>query len=167
LRSRRLLKRVFTDANKRGQASVAAGRAEASAFVQASVADGIAWAQAQAVPHIVDGMLPYFVASVVPRLIEGVMPEIRTRVLPAVIDDLTHDSRLREFMLEQSKGAVGDARQHLRATTTNADDRVEKAFRRLWRGHPRAGNDIDASATRPGETQWPPTGEATIPPDAG
>jgi len=77
-----------------------------------------------------------------------------------VIDDLTHDPRLRELILEQSKGAVGDATQHLRATTANADDRVEKAFGRRGRGKPPTGNDADASATQPGETPRPSPHEA-------
>ena len=135
-RSRELLNRVVSEAKKRGEATVAAGRADASAFVQASVTDGIAWAQAQAVPQIVDGMLPHLMDDVVPRLIDGVMPEIRARVLPAVIDDLTHDPRLRDLLMEQSKGAVGEATQHLRATTATADDRVESAFRRRGRNTP-------------------------------
>jgi hypothetical protein len=165
-RSRQRLSRVVSDAKKRGEASVAAGRADASAFVQASVKDGIAWAQAQVVPQIIDAMLPYFLENVIPRIIDGVMPEIRSRVLPAVIDDLTDDPRLRDLVLEQSKGAVGDATQHLRATTANADDRVEKAFRRRGRGQPQT-DDGDASATEPGETPQPPTDEANTRPSDG
>jgi hypothetical protein len=165
-RSRQLLTRVVSDAKKRGEASVAAGRAEASTFIQTSVTDGIAWAQAKVLPQIIDGMMPYFLNDVMPRVIDGVMPEIRSRVLPVVIDDLTHDPRLRELMLEQSKGAVGEATQHRRATTANADDRVERAFRRRGGGQPPTGNDTDASATKSDETPQPPTDEAnTLPSD--
>ncbi len=155
-RSRELVNRVVSEARRRGEATVAAGKADASAFVQASVTDGIAWAQAQAVPQIVDGMLPHLMEDVVPRVIDGVMPEIRTRVLPAVIDDLTHDPRLRELMLEQSKGAVDEATQSLRTTTANADDKVERAFRRKGRSQTA---DPEGPESRPAETR-PPNDEA-------
>jgi hypothetical protein len=165
-RSRRRLGRIVSDAKKRGEASVAAGRADASAFVQASVKDGIAWARAQVVPQIIDAMLPYFLENVIPRVIDGVMPEIRSRVLPGVIDDLTRDPRLRDLVLEQSKGAVGEATQHLRATTANADDRVERAFRRRGRGQAQT-DDKETAATEPGETPQPPTDEVNTRPSDG
>lgn len=157
-RSSERLSRIVSDAKKRGEASVAAGRVDASLFVQASVKDGIAWAQTQVVPQIIDAMLPYFLENVIPRVIDGVMPEIRSRVLPAVIDDLTRDPRLRDLVLEQSKGAVGEAAQHLRATTANADDRVEKAFKRRGRGKGQT-DDTKMVATEPDETSQPPTDE--------
>ncbi len=82
---------MAADARMRGQITVAAGRADARAFVQSTVDDGIGWAQAEAVPRIVDGLVPQLVDEVVPRIIEGAMPEIRARVLPVVIEDLTND----------------------------------------------------------------------------
>jgi hypothetical protein len=132
-RSRALVRRVITDARARGEHAVAAGRADASAFVQARVTEGMTWAQAQAVPQIVDGLVPHLVDKVMPRLIDGAMPEIRSKVMPAVIEDLTNDPRVRDLMLEQGRGVVGEAAQHLRSTTATADDRVESAFRRLVR----------------------------------
>jgi hypothetical protein len=128
-----MLRRVAGEARKRGETAVAAGRADASAFLQANVADGIAWAQARAVPQIVDGLVPHLVDKVVPRLIDGAMPEIRSRVLPIVIEDLTKDPRVRDLVVEQGRGVVGEAAQQLRTTTATADDRVESAFRRLVR----------------------------------
>ncbi|GEM_PF-3453199 len=160
-RSRERLDRLVAAATKRGEATVAAGRADAAAFLQASVSDGIAWAQAQAVPQIVDGMVPHLVEDVVPRLIDGVMPEIRARVLPAVIDDLTHDPRLRELLLEQGRGAVGEATQRLRATTATADDRVESAFRGKGRSASttvRPGSE--PAPAKPVDTPRPPIDEA-------
>ena len=62
------------------------------------------------------------------------MPEIRAKLLPAVIDDLADSPQLRDLMLEQGRGVVGDAAQHLRSTTASADDRVESAFRKLVKG---------------------------------
>jgi hypothetical protein len=132
-RSRAMLRRVAGEARRRGETAVAAGRADASAFLQANVADGIAWAQARAVPQIVDGLVPHLVDKVVPRLIDGAMPEIRSRVLPIVIEDLTKDPRVRDLVVEQGRGVVGEAAQQLRTTTATADDRVESAFRRLVR----------------------------------
>jgi len=148
-------------ATKRGEATVAAGRADAAAFLQESVSDGIAWAQAQAVPQIVDGMVPHLVENVVPRLIDGVMPEIRARVLPVVIDDLTHDPRLRELLLEQGRGPVGEATQHLRATTAAADDRGESAFRGKGRSASTTGRPSSKpAASKSVDTPRPPIDEA-------
>jgi hypothetical protein len=132
-RSRAMLRRVAGEARRRGETAVAAGRADASAFLQANVADGIAWAQARAVPQIVDGLGPHLVDKVVPRLIDGAMPEIRSRVLPIVIEDLTKDPRVRDLVVEQGRGVVGEAAQQPRVTTATAHDRVESAFRRLVR----------------------------------
>jgi hypothetical protein len=132
-RYRERLAKLVVEARTRGAATVADGRADATAFVQASVNDTIAWAQAKVVPQIVDGLVPHLVDSVVPRILEGAMPEIRAQVLPVVIDDLTHSDQLRELMLEQGRGVMGEAAQHVRSTTASADDRVESAFRRLVR----------------------------------
>jgi hypothetical protein len=132
--SRARLSKVVARARRRGEATVAAGRADAEAFVKSSVAETLTWAQAQAVPQIVDGLVPHLVDEVVPRLIEGAMPEIRAKLLPVVIDDLADSPQLRDLMMEQGKGVVGDAADHLRTTTATADDRVESAFRRMVRG---------------------------------
>jgi hypothetical protein len=149
-RSRARLDRAVDAARSRGQTTMDTGRAEASAFLQASISDGMVWAEQQAVPQmvdglvphlvesvvpqIVDGIVPHLVESVVPQLIDGVMPEIRARVLPVLIDDLTHDPQLRELVVEQSRDVVGEATQQLRTATASADDRVEHVFRRLVGG---------------------------------
>jgi hypothetical protein len=59
------------------------------------------------------------------------MPEIRDHVLPVIIDDLAHDPRVRDLVLEQSKGSMGEAAHNVRSATAQADDRIEHAFRRL------------------------------------
>jgi hypothetical protein len=133
-RSRATLARMVAKARTRGQATVAAGRKDAEAFVKTSVAETLNWAQAQAVPQIVDGLVPHLVDEVVPRILEGALPEIRAKLLPAVIDDLAESPQLRDLMMEQGRSVVGDAALHLRTTTATADDRVESAFRRLMRG---------------------------------
>src|SRR5215475_11123836 len=97
-RTRARFGRALVEARNAGRATIAAGREDATAFVRSSVADGMAWAETQAVPRIVDSLVPHLVDSVVPRLIDGVMPEIRETVLPAVIDDLTNDPRVRELV---------------------------------------------------------------------
>ena len=134
-RSRAALGRMGDQARRRGQAAVTAGRADASEFLQSSVADSVAWAQTKVVPQIVDGLVPHLVDAVVPRLIEGAMPEIRTRVLPIVIEDLTKDPQVRELVVEQGRGVVGEAAQQLRATTAQ-------------RRRP-AGNGISPVGTQP------------------
>jgi hypothetical protein len=132
-RSRARFTQVVDRARRRGEATVAAGRAEAEAFVRTSVAETLSWAQAQAVPQIVDGIVPHLVDQVVPRILEGTLPEIRARVLPAVIDDLAASPKVRELVLEQGRGVAGEAALNLRTTAATADDQVESAFRRLIR----------------------------------
>jgi hypothetical protein len=132
-RSRDALRRVTDDARERGAATVAAGRADASAFLRTGVHDGITWAQHTGVPQMLDGLLPHLIDEVMPRLIDGALPEIRTRVLPIVIEDLTKDPRVHDLVMEQGRGVMGDAAQQLRASTATADERVESAFRRLVR----------------------------------
>ena len=147
-RTRARWSRVVANARVRGAATVAAGRADAEAFVRSSVAETISWAQAQAVPQIVDGLVPHMVDEVVPRILEGTLPEIRATVMPAVIDDLTHSPQVRELMLEQGRGVVGDAAEHLRSSSAAADDRLESAFRRLVRA-PAPGTEDEPTAETP------------------
>jgi hypothetical protein len=130
-RTRAHVSRLLVNARDAGRATIAAGREDAATFVRSSVADGMAWAETQAVPRIVDSLVPHLVDSVVPRLLDGVMPEIRATVLPAVVDDLTNDPRVRELVMEQSRGVIGEAAQHVRSATASADSRVENVFRRL------------------------------------
>jgi hypothetical protein len=131
IRSQQRFGRGLTEARRRGEATVTAGRADASAFLRTSISDSMRWAQNQAVPQFVDGLMPHLVDDVVPRLIDGVMPEIRSKVLPMVIEDLANDPHLRSVVREQSKGAAEEATQHLRTTSATADDRIEAAYRRL------------------------------------
>jgi hypothetical protein len=140
-RARERFNRMAADARMRGQITVAAGRADARTFVQSTVDDGIGWAQAEAVPRIVDGLVPQLVDKVVPRIIEGAMPEIRARVLPVVIEDLTNEPRVRDLIMEQSRTGLGDAADQLRTSTASADDRVESAFRRMFPGSNHEGGD--------------------------
>lgn len=136
IRTRDRVERMATEARERGRATVATGRVEALGLVRTTVDDSLAWAQAQAVPRIVDGLVPHLVADVVPRIIDGVLPEIRARVLPIVIEDLANEPRVQNLIAEQSRSAVGDATDQLRASTAAADDRVESAFRRFRPGSP-------------------------------
>jgi hypothetical protein len=55
-------------------------------------------------------------------------------VLPVVIDDLTSDPRVRNLVVEQSRGVLGDAAAQVRTGTAEADDRVEAAVRRIFGG---------------------------------
>jgi hypothetical protein len=124
-RSRQRLAQVAAAARRRGEASLATARAEASAFAQTSARDGI------------DGLLPRVIDRAVPLLIDDALPEIRGRVVPLIIDDLTHDNRVRRLVLREGERAVTGAAQYLRNATAGADDRVEAAARHLGRRHPR------------------------------
>jgi hypothetical protein len=117
---------------RQGDRTVEASRAEALAFLQASVDDGVAWAQVNVVPRVVDGLVPHLIDEVVPRIIEGSLPEIRERVVPPLVDDLANDPRLRELIREQARGVLGDAAHEIRTGTAAADDRVERAYRRVF-----------------------------------
>ena len=115
-RGRDRLRGELAEARRAGDAKIEAGRVEALAFLRTSVDDGIAWAQ----------------ENVVPRVIEGALPEIRRRVIPVVIEDLTADPRVRDLVVEQGRGVIGDTAIQLRNGTAAADDRVEKAYRRVF-----------------------------------
>lgn len=169
VRSRDRMGRIAADARQRGKATVDTARADAAVSLRASVDDGIAWTVAHVVPRIVDDMMPYLVDDVMPRIIEGAMPQIRTRVLPVVIDDLSHDPRIRDLVLEQSRGTAGEAAQQVRATTADADDRVEAAYRRLRHGPSKAAGPGSESTGETGAEppMAPPGGEAPSQPDDG
>lgn len=130
-RPRQWLVRVTTQARQQGEATLAAARADTTAFARQS----LQWLETRAIPQFVDGLLPHLIDQVVPRLIEGTLPEIRDRVLPALINDLATDEQIRELVLHGGERAVSGAAQHLRTATAGADDRVESAVRqfRLWR----------------------------------
>lgn len=130
--ARQLLARVAAETKRRGDATIAAGRSDASAFIRSNIADSISWAQNQAIPQLIDGLVPHL-ERVMPRLIEGVLPEIRNRVLPAVVEDLTDNPHVRHLVLEEGKQAANRATSYLREATADADDRVENAVRHLGR----------------------------------
>jgi hypothetical protein len=131
-----LLANVVAEAEHTGRATMIAGRHDAIAFLQASVDDGVDWAEARVVPRIVDDLVPHLINEVLPRIIDGAMPAIRERVLPAVIDDLAADPKIRDMVVEQSRGVIGEATDNLREGTASADDRVEILARRLLRREP-------------------------------
>jgi hypothetical protein len=133
-RGREKMAAATARATVRGRASVAAGRADALVFVRRAVDDGLSWAEGQAVPHIVDALVPHLVAEVVPRIIDGTMPRIRAEVLPVVIGDLTADESVRDLVVTQGRGVIGDTAEQLRSSTAEADDRVESVIRRLFGG---------------------------------
>jgi len=134
VRGRAAVRARIARARRKGGATLDAGRAEALALVRSSVDDGVAWAQVNVVPRVVDGLVPHLVDYVVPRIIDGVMPRIRYRVLPVVIEDLTADPRVRELVVEQGRGVIGDTAEQVRTGTAEADDRLETAFRRVFGG---------------------------------
>jgi hypothetical protein len=130
-RARDRVAHAVAAAEHTGRTTLGAGRADALAFLQHSVEDGIDWAEVRVVPRIVDDLVPHLVADVVPRIIDGAMPAIRDRVLPEVIDSLATDPRVRDMVVEQSRGVLDEATENLREGTAYADDRVESIARRL------------------------------------
>jgi hypothetical protein len=155
-RSRDRMEQIAANARQRGAATMDTARADAVMSLRTGVDNGIAWTVAHVFPKIVDDMMPQVVDHVMPQIIEGAMPQIRTRVLPVVIDDLSHDPRVRDLMVEQGRGAAGEAAQQVRATTASADDRVEAAYRRMRRGPSQAAEPGSESATGDARTE-PPT----------
>src|SRR5262245_39683544 len=57
-RTRARVTRLVVNARDIGRETIAAGREDATALVRSSVADGMAWAETQAVPRIVDSLVP-------------------------------------------------------------------------------------------------------------
>lgn len=128
-----VLARVSAGARRRGETTIVAARAEASAFVRSMLADGFAWAQYRAVPQLVNGLLPDLIERVAPQVINGIMPMVRARVLPALIEDIARDPRIRHLVIEEGRSAASGATDYLRTAAANADDRIERAVHRLGR----------------------------------
>jgi len=154
------------DTRRYGAATIGAGRAEAVTFLIESMDGGMAFAQREVVPPIVDGLVPHLVEKTLPRLIDGALPEIRLRILPVVVDDLTTDPKIRDLVAEQGRGMLGDAAHELRGSAASADERIESAFLRLLRRPPRT-----PAGPRPadaGAPVVPPTAvpQAAVPPIA-
>lgn len=111
-RARRLrasVGKIAKEARSRGNVTIAAGRDDALTVIKSTVEDGLAWAQNQAVPRVIDGMMPRLVNDVVPRIVEGSWPQVRARVLPTVVDDLVNEERIRDLIAEHTRIAVARA----------------------------------------------------------
>ena len=134
--ARRRWESTLTAARRQGARQVAAGREQALRVLLSNVDDALDWAQSDAAPRLVDGLLPHLSKRVVPRIIDDAVPQIRSEVLPVVIADLTTDERVRELILDQSRGVLGEVAQQVRTNTAGADDRVESAVRRLFGRRP-------------------------------
>ena len=104
----------------------------ATSIIDGTVGGAVGWAQVNVVPQIVDDLVPHLISDVVPRLIDGALPEIKARVIPALIDDLTNDPRVRELILAQSRGVLGQVTEQLRTGTARADDRFEATAHRVF-----------------------------------
>ena len=132
---------IVADAEHTGRATMRVGRADAIAFLQSTIDDGIDWAELRVVPRIVDDLVPHLIDEVLPRIIDGAMPAIREQVLPTIIDDLATDPRIRDMVVEQSRGVLGEATENIREGTASADDRVESLARRLLHRSPDRASD--------------------------
>jgi hypothetical protein len=127
------LRQVLHDAGARGAIAMSRSRRDAEATLRSVMDNSFDWAEQKVVPKVVEEMMPQIVNNIVPKILDGVMPQIRTKVLPVIIDDLAHDPNVRTMITEQSQSAMADATLELRETSADADDRLEIAFRRLFR----------------------------------
>ncbi len=128
------------EADRRGRESVAGRRADASGLVDTTVSGTVDWVQVNVMPQLIDGLVPYLVSDVVPRIIDGAMPEITARVIPALIEDMTNDPRIRELILAQSRGVLGQVTEQVRTGTARADDRFEAAAHRVFGRNDKGNN---------------------------
>jgi hypothetical protein len=128
------LKQMLHDAGTRGAIAMSRSRRDAEATLRSVMDNSFDWAEQKVVPKVVDELMPQIVNDIVPKILDGVMPEIRTKVIPVIIDDLAHDPKVRTMITEQSQSVMSDATMELRETSAGADDRLEIAFRRLFRG---------------------------------
>ncbi len=143
------LRSAIDQAERRGRKTLDSRRQDASAMVDTRV-DGavsgvLGWAQVNVMPKLVDDLVPHLISDVMPRLIDGAMPEIKNRVIPVLIDDLTNDPRVRELILAQSRGVLGQVTEQIRTGTTQADDRFEIAAHRVFRRSDKGNNSARAT----------------------
>ena len=143
------LRAAVDQAERRGRETLGSRRNDASAMVDTRV-DGavsgvLGWAQVNVMPKLVDDLVPHLISDVMPRLIEGAIPEIKNRVIPVLIDDLTNDPRVRELILAQSRGVLGQVTEQIRTGTTQADDRFEIAAHRVFRRSDKGTNSARAT----------------------
>jgi hypothetical protein len=127
------LKKLVHDAGVRGAITMSRSRRDAEAALRGVMDGSVDWAEKRVVPKVVEDMMPYVVNTLVPKVIDGVMPQVREKVLPVLIDDMSSDPKVRKLITEQSQGMVSEAAVELRVTSEDADDRVESAFRKVFR----------------------------------
>jgi hypothetical protein len=130
--TRASLRAAVGEADRRGRAGIQGRRTDASALVDGTVSGTLDWVQVNVMPQLVDDLVPHLISDVVPRLIDGALPEITARVIPALIEDMTNDPRIRELILAQSRGVLGQVTEQVRTGTARADDRFEAAAHRVF-----------------------------------
>ncbi len=127
------IRQLLHDAGARGAIAMSRSRRDAEATLRSAMDGSVNWAERKVVPKVIEDLMPQIVNDVVPKIIDGVMPQIRTKVLPVIVEDLSHDPKVRTMIAEQSQSVLTDATVELRETSAEADDRLEIAFRRLFR----------------------------------
>ncbi len=136
------------EADRRGRQSIEGRRSDASSLVDTTITTTVNatvdWANVKVLPQVVDGLVPYLISDVVPKLIDGALPDIKARVIPALIEDMTNDPQVRELILAQSRGVLGQVTEQVRTGTTRADDRFESAAHRMF-GRADKGNNAGKS----------------------
>jgi hypothetical protein len=139
--TRTKVRAAVDEADRRGRETVGERQADASGLVDSTVSGTIDWVQVNVLPQIVDGLMPYLISEVMPKLIDGAIPEIQSRVIPVIIDDMTNDPRIRELILAQSRGVLGQVTEQVRTGTSRADDRFEAAAHRVFSRGEKGAND--------------------------
>lgn len=135
-RGRRQLNDALGRVRSRGALVVTTSRDQAQRYLQANLDTALAWVEADIAPKMIDGLVPYLQAKVLPPLIAGSVPQIRADVVPVIIGDLTVDPRVRDLIVDQSRGVLTGATQEVRTTTEIADDRLESAVQRIFGRRP-------------------------------
>jgi len=139
--TRTRVRAVVDEADRRGRATTGARQADATGLVDATISGAVGWVQVKIVPQLIDGLMPYLISDVMPKILDGAIPEIQSRVIPVLIDDMTNDPRIRELILAQSRGVLGQVTEQVRTGTSRADDRFEAAAHRVFSRGDKGAND--------------------------
>jgi hypothetical protein len=139
--TRTRIQAAVNEADRRGREGTDARKADANGLLDATISTTIGWVQVKIVPQLIDGLMPYLISDVMPRIIDGALPDIKSRVIPVIIDDMTNDPQIRELILAQSRGVLGQVTEQVRSGTSRADDRFEAAAHRVFSRTDKGGND--------------------------
>jgi hypothetical protein len=116
----RAIGRAADTVQDKGREVMNDARDRALRVLRTNIDDATQWAERELLP------------VVVPHVIDDAVPQIREQVLPLIVADLTNDPRVRELVVQTSRGALGDVTQEIRDRAVDADDKLETVARRLF-----------------------------------